>query len=282
MAIGEIKLMNAKTIAFANQKGGVGKTTCCVNLAAVMADLKKRVLLIDLDPQGNATMGCGFNKADAIFTSGDVLQGKATLLEAIVKLNNFDLLPSNMDVTEAEINVLKKQENHLQLTLAINSILNNYDLIFIDCPPSLNILTLNALIAADSVIIPMQCEYYALEGISSLVNTIEDININFKQKKLYIEGIVRNMHDPRNKLCKDVSMQLLHHFGKLVYETVIPRNVRVAEAPSYGLPIVTYDKASAGSRAYQKLGKEFLKNNEGPNSSPNRSKQLKSKQKETV
>ena len=278
MATGEITIMNVKTIAFANQKGGVGKTTCCVNLAAVIADTNKRVLLIDLDPQGNATTGSGFNKNEANFTSGDVLQGKVTLPSAIVKAHCFDLLPSNMDVTEAEINVLTQSNKQKQLDLAIKSVLNNYDWIFIDCPPSLNILTLNALIAADSVIIPMQCEYYALEGISSLITTIEDININFRKNNLYIEGIVRTMYDPRNKLCKDVSMELLKHFGKSVYETVIPRNIRVAEAPSCGLPVVTYDKTSAGAKAYIKLGKELLKNNLQPKTLINQPKELTTKQ----
>ena len=183
-----------------------------------------------------------------------------------------------MDVTEAEINVLTQSNKQEQLDLAIKSVLNNYDWIFIDCPPSLNILTLNALIAADSVIIPMQCEYYALEGISSLITTIEDININFRKNNLYIEGIVRTMYDPRNKLCKDVSMELLKHFGKSVYETVIPRNIRVAEAPSCGLPVVTYDKTSAGAKAYIKLGKELLKNNLQPKTLINQPKELTTKQ----
>lgn len=250
--------MNTKIIAFANQKGGVGKTTCCVNLAAAIAALKQKVLLIDLDPQGNATMGSGFNKANAQFTSGDVLQERVLLSKAIVPAIAFDLLPSNIDVTEAEINLLKHANREHKLNLALKPVLSSYDFIFIDCPPSLNILTLNALIAANSVLIPMQCEYYALEGLSSLMNTIEAIHALNEQ--LHIEGIIRTMYDSRNKLCKDVSLQLVDHFGKLVYATVIPRNVRLAEAPSHGMPILSYDQHSKGAKAYIKLAKEFLKN----------------------
>lgn len=249
--------MAAKIIAFANQKGGVGKTTCCINLSAAVSMLKQKVLLIDLDPQGNATMGSGVNKLEAKFTSGDVLQDKVSLSTAIVTTSCFDLLPSNIDVTEAEVNVLKQTNRHHKLNLAITPILSKYDFIFIDCPPALNILTLNALIAAHSVIIPMQCEYYALEGLSSLMSTIEDLH-HFNEN-LRIEGIIRTMYDSRNKLCKDVSEQLVEHFGKLVYPTVIPRNVRLAEAPSHGLSILSYDLESSGAKAYMKLAKEFLK-----------------------
>ncbi len=248
--------MRAKIIAFANQKGGVGKTTSCVNLAASVAGLKQKILLIDLDPQGNATMGSGFNKVDAKFTSGDVLQKKALLVNSIVSVNGFDLLPGNIDVTEAEVNLIKESDRQHRLYSALQSVTEKYDFIFIDCPPSLNILTLNALIAADSVIIPMQCEYYALEGLSSLINTIEDIN--YLNKKLKIEGIIRTMYDPRNKLCQDVSVQLVEHFDNLVYATVIPRNIRLAEAPSHGMPILLYDQNSKGAKAYCKLAKEFL------------------------
>lgn len=255
--------MTAKIIAFANQKGGVGKTTSCVNLSAAIALLKQRVLLIDLDPQGNATMGSGFNKLDAKYTAGDVLQEIAGLIESIVSVDKFDLLPANTDVTEAEIKLIKQPDRQYKLHSALKIVAEKYDFIFIDCPPSLNILTLNALIAANSVIIPMQCEYYALEGLSSLMNTVEDINYSNKHlnKKLCIEGIIRTMYDTRNKLCKDVSSQLIEYFGDLVYSTVIPRNVRLAEAPSYGMPIAIYDASSKGAKSYFKLAKEILNKN---------------------
>jgi len=255
--------MSSKIIAFANQKGGVGKTTSCVNLSAAVALLKQKVLLIDLDPQGNATMGSGFNKLDAKYTVGDVLQERVHLTEAIVSVDKFDLLPANTDVTEAEINLIKQPDRQYKLCNSLQIVLNKYDFIFIDCPPSLNILTLNALIAANSIIIPMQCEYYALEGLSSLMNTIEDINYSNKNlnKKLQIEGIIRTMYDVRNKLCKDVSSQLIEYFGNLVYSTVIPRNIRLAEAPSYGMPIAIYDASSKGAKAYFKLAKELLNKN---------------------
>jgi chromosome partitioning protein len=252
--------MEAKIIAVANQKGGVGKTTCCVNLASTIGSLNNKVLLIDLDPQGNATMACGYNKLAANYTIGDVLQEKITIEQAIVEANGVNLIPSNIDVTEAEVNLLKHSDREHKLSKILGQIATKYDFIFIDCPPSLNILTLNALLAANSVFIPMQCEYYALEGLSSLVKTIEDIkNLN---QKLHIEGIVRTMYDARNKLCQDVSAQLIQHFPNLVYDTFIPRNIRLAEAPSYGLPILLYDKQSKGAQSYLSLAKELLQANQ--------------------
>lgn len=248
--------MNAKVIVVANQKGGVGKTTCCINLSAAIQRLSKKVLLIDLDPQGNATMGSGLNKLELEFNVGDVLQDRIDISKAIIPTIWFDVLPSNIELTEAEINLANHQQRQFKLAKALNIINHNYDFIFIDCPPSLNILTVNALIAANSILIPMQCEYYALEGLSALMDTIEGIrNIN---QNICIEGIIRTMYDPRNKLCKDVSLQLIEHFGNLVYDSVIPRNIRLAESPSHGMPIVAYDNQSTGAKAYMALAKEFL------------------------
>lgn len=248
--------MTAKIIAFANQKGGVGKTTCCINLAAAVAKLNSKVLLIDLDPQGNATMGSGLNKLELEYTIGDILQEKIQIHQGINHTKWFDVIPSNIELTEAEINLIHANQKQFKLTNALNLIKDNYDLIFIDCPPSLNILTVNALIAANAIIIPLQCEYYALEGLSALISTIEGIrNLN---PCIYIEGIIRTMYDPRNKLCRDVSSQLLEHFSKVVYTTTIPRNVRLAETPSHGMPILEYDRNSTGAKSYIKLAKEFL------------------------
>ena len=251
--------MRAKTIAIANQKGGVGKTTSCVNLAAAVAMQDKTVLLIDLDPQGNATMGSGINKNAVEYTIADVLLGQVDITTAILaaEKSGFSVLPSNADVTAAEIGLIQIDNYQHQLTKAISTINNKYDYIFIDCPPSLNTLTLNALVAADSIIIPMQCEYYALEGLTSLMSTIEQIKQELNPK-LKVEGLIRTMYDPRNKLALEVTEQLIGHFGSLVYKTVVPRNVRLAEAPSHGLPVMMYDKASKGSKAYMDLAAELL------------------------
>lgn len=249
-----------KVIAFANQKGGVGKTTSCVNIAAALADAQCEVLLVDLDPQGNATMGSGVDKNSIRFTMNEVLQNEVNVQEAIVSktAGGFALLPSNGDLTAAEVALLRKpgQENKLKEVLAL--VRNKYRFIIIDCPPSLNMLTLNALVAADSVIIPMQCEYYALEGLSALMGTIGQIQKSLNPA-LKIEGIVRTMYDPRNRLSTEVSAQLIAHFGNTVYQTVIPRNVRLAEAPSHGMPILLYDKGSKGSESYLALTGEILK-----------------------
>lgn len=254
--------MVTKVIAFANQKGGVGKTTSCVNIAAALAVAKCKVLLIDLDPQGNATMGSGVDKSRIQSSVNDVLQGEMKIQDAIVPETpgGYDLLPSNSDLTVAEVALLRKPQQEKNLKEALNSIHDKYQFIVIDCPPSLNMLTLNALVAADSVIIPMQCEYYALEGLSALVNTIEQVRKGLNPA-LQIEGIIRTMYDPRNRLSTEVSAQLIAHFGNKVYQTVIPRNVRLAEAPSHGIPIILYDKTSRGSESYMALAKEMIRQN---------------------
>ncbi|MBA2410590.1 MAG: ParA family protein [Gammaproteobacteria bacterium] len=250
----------ANILALANQKGGVGKTTTAVNLAASLGAINRRVLIIDLDPQGNATMGCGVDKHALDFTSGDVLLRKAKITDAIVQVEGaaYAVLPTNSDQTVAEIELITATEREFRLKQALESVTNKFDYVFIDCPPALNTLTVNALVAADGVIIPMQCEYYALEGLSALVSTIERIK-QTANPDLQITGLLRTMFDPRNNLANDVSNQLISHFGERVFETVIPRNVRLAEAPSHGLPVLLYDKSSRGALAYLSLAGELLR-----------------------
>ncbi len=253
----------ARIIAIANQKGGVGKTTTCVNLAASLAAMKQRVLLVDLDPQGNATMGSGIDKYAVARSIYDVLVHRAPVSEVICRAgeSNFDVLPSNSDLTAAEVELINVDHKERRLRAALVEASGNYDYILIDCPPSLNMLTLNALVAADGVIITMQCEYFALEGLSDLVRTISQIAESVNSG-LRIEGILRTMYDPRNSLTNEVSNQLHSHFGDKVYRTVVPRNVRLAEAPSHGVPAMYYDKFSRGSKAYMALAGEIIRREE--------------------
>lgn len=250
----------SRVLAIANQKGGVGKTTTAVNLAASLVVTKRRVLLIDLDPQGNATMGSGVNKNDIDLGVYDVLVEGASVNDVVVRTDpaGYDLLPSNADLTAAEVQLLDLDNREQRLKLALQAVAGSYDFIVIDCPPTLNMLTLNGMVAADGVLIPMQCEYYALEGLSALLNTVGRIAATVNPS-LKIEGILRTMYDPRNSLTTDVSQQLTTHFGDRVYRTVVPRNVRLAEAPSHGLPALLYDRQSKGAMAYLALASEILR-----------------------
>jgi chromosome partitioning protein len=248
-----------KILAITNQKGGVGKTTTCVNLAASLAATRRRVLMIDLDPQGNATMGSGVDKDTAKATSYHVLLGEKSLAEVTVcaEKAGFDVIPANRELAGAEVELVNEFARETRLKEALNKLDGQYDYVLIDCPPALNLITVNALTAAQAVLIPMQCEYYALEGLSDLVKTIKKVRAHLNPI-LEIEGLLRTMFDNRNMLAQQVSAQLEQHFGDKLYRTVIPRNIRLAEAPSYGVPVLYHDKGSKGAQAYLALAGEMI------------------------
>jgi len=253
----------AKILAVTNQKGGVGKTTTAVNLSACLADKGQRVLVIDLDPQGNATTGCGVAKREALPTVYQMLIGRCAFDETCLKTDfGFDILPANRELAGAEVELIDIPGREYRLRDALQSALSEYDFILMDCPPALNMLTVNGLAAAEAVMIPMQCEYYALEGLTDLVATLKKVRANLNPG-LEIEGLLRTLFDPRSALAQQVSRELVEHFKNKVYSTIIPRNVRLAEAPSYGKPVIAHDKQSKGAQAYTALAQEILDRQSG-------------------
>lgn len=249
----------SKVFAITNQKGGVGKTTTTVNLAASLVATRRKVLVVDLDPQGNATMGSGVDKNSVEKSMYDLLVDQVPVSELLVRseTGGYDILPSNSDLTAAEVELLSVTNKETRLKTVLKELRDQYDYIFIDCPPSLNMLTVNALTAADGVLIPVQCEYYALEGLAALTQTIKEVT-QLLNPSLTIEGLLRTMYDPRNSLTRDVSAELAEHFGDQLYRTTIPRNVRLAEAPSFGMPVLQHDRQSSGATAYLALAGEIL------------------------
>ena len=253
----------ARILAVTNQKGGVGKTTTAVNLSACLASLGERVLMIDLDPQGNATTGCGVIKREALPTVYQILIGTSTLAEARIQTEfGFDILPANRELAGAEVELIDIAGREYRLRDALAPVLADYDFILMDCPPALNMLTVNGLVAAEAVMIPMQCEYYALEGLTDLVATLKLVRANLNPR-LEIEGLLRTLYDPRSTLTQQVSGELVEHFGSKVYESIIPRNVRLAEAPSYGKPVIAFDRQSRGAAAYMALAQEIIRRRDG-------------------